>query len=233
MLQLKNVSITRGGRKIIDRMSANASNGELVGLLGPNGSGKTTLLQSMAGRLKIASGKMLFRDSVVDTYSREWRHLLSFVPDDGGTIPLLTIEEQLLLQCQLSGINTSDAKARIEYIVGLLEVESYKRYRGDELSAGLRKRLGIGLGIVRDAEIYLFDEPFASLDVGAAATLSAILAGLQNAGKIVFVASHSFPYQKDEFSRIWRLSSDDSATLNRSDPGALDKVVLPWLSVEE
>ena len=66
--------------------------------------------------------------------------------------------------------------------------------------------LGIGLGIVRDADVFLFDEPYSSLDVQAVAVFSRILAILKSRGRIVMVASHSFPFLDNLYNHVWTLS---------------------------
>jgi ABC-2 type transport system ATP-binding protein len=82
----------------------------------------------------------------------------------------------------------------------------YRDYRGEELSSGLRKRLGIGIGIVRDADLFLLDEPYGSLDVQAMAVLGQILMTLKARGRIVLVASHSFPFLDNLYNHVWTLS---------------------------
>ena len=206
MLSLQDIVVSRGKKPVLNGLSASADTGEVVALLGPNGAGKTTLLHFIAGALKGDSGDICFRGGKIDTNSLRWRRSLSYVLDDGGTIPLLTVEEQLTLQSVLNGVGRSESVERTRYVIELLELSKYRDYRADELSAGVRKRLGIGLGIVRDAAVFLFDEPYSSLDLQATAVLSRILETLGSRGRIVLVASHSFPFSDGLYKRIWSLS---------------------------
>jgi ABC-type multidrug transport system ATPase subunit len=178
----------------------------VVALLGPNGAGKTTLLHFIAGVLKSDSGDIYYEGSKIDSTSRDWRHRLSYVLDDGGIIPLLTIKEQLYLQSVLVGVSHMQSVERSRFVIELLDLTRYRDYRGDELSSGIRKRLGIGLGIVRGADVFLFDEPYSSLDVQSIAVLGQIVLALKNKGRIVIVASHSFPYPDDLYNHVWSLS---------------------------
>ncbi len=207
MLRLEDFVLSRGGRTIIKGVSAFTNRGDVVALFGPNGAGKTTLLHSIAGLLKSDSGTIYYDGNRVDPTSFDWRRRLSYVLDDGGTIPLLTVEEQLYLQCALVGVEHSESIRRTSHIIDKLGLGGHQGYRGDELSAGLRKRLGIGIGIIRDSDVFLFDEPFSSLDVQATDVFCRILMTLKDRGRVVIVASHSFPLLYDVCDQIWTLSA--------------------------
>jgi ABC-type multidrug transport system ATPase subunit len=206
MLSIKDVVLSRGGRTVIEDLCASADRGDVVALLGPNGAGKTTLLHFLAGVLKSDSGDIYYRGSRIDSSSLDWRRKLAYVLDDGGIIPLLTVAEQLYLQSALAGVRHGDSIERSRRIIDLLELSKYRDYRGDELSSGLRKRLGIGLGIVRDADVFLFDEPYSSLDGQAMVVFSRIVATLKSRKRIVLVASHSFPFPDNLYNHVWTLS---------------------------
>ena len=242
MLTLQNIGISRGGHSVINGLSAEADRGDVVALIGSNGSGKTTLLQIISGILKSDSGNVSYDGNKVDLTSLDWRFRLSYILDDGGIIPLLTIEEQLYLQCTLVGIGHGESVERTKYIIDLLEIGRYRGHRGNELSAGLCKRLGIGIGIVRNAEVFLFDEPFNALDVQTMNILGRILMILKNRGRIVIVASHSFPYPGNLYNHVWVLSngvirdhSDEREICNlldhsfQSGNGGSEEIDIPWI----
>jgi ABC-type multidrug transport system ATPase subunit len=206
MLSLEHIVLTRGNRTVLNDLSVEAERGNVIALLGPNGAGKTTVLHFIAGVLKNDSGHIYYQGQKLDTTSLEWRRKLSYVLDDGGTIPLLTVEEQLFLQCSLTGLSRAESIERAGLVIELLDMRPYREYRGEELSAGLRKRLGIGLGIVRDAEVFLFDEPLGSLDVEAMMIFTGILEALNSSGRVVIIASHSSPLLRGLCNRVWALS---------------------------
>jgi ABC-2 type transport system ATP-binding protein len=206
MLRLEKITVLRGKRIILKGLSAEAGRGDVVALIGANGAGKTTLLQCIAGALKNEAGDILYLGEKIDTSSVEWRSTLSCVLEDGGIIPLLSVEEQIYLQCLLSGLGTAESRKRAEFIIDLFDLEGYKAYRGEELSSGTRKKLGIALGVVRDADIFLFDEPFSTLDLSSMAVFNRVLMCLKNSGKISVVASHSFPFPSGIYNRAWTLS---------------------------
>lgn len=213
MLSLEKITLSRGGRTILKEVSLTVEWGNLVALLGPNGSGKTTLLHYIAGLLKADAGAVSFKGNLVDLTSYDWRRRLSYVLDDGGTIPLLTAEEQLSLQCLLTGTGRSETAERARHIIDLLGLQKHRNFRADELSAGLRKRLGLGLGVVRDADIFLFDEPFNGLDIEGTIVLGRIFGMLKSRGRIVLVASHAFPFQNELYTDVWSFSNGSAAAV--------------------
>jgi ABC-type multidrug transport system ATPase subunit len=206
-LNLKDIVVSRGKKLVLNGLKASADKGDVVALLGPNGAGKTTLLHFIAGVLKGDSGDILYEGGRINTTSPDWRRALTYVLDDGGVIPLLTAEEQIYLQSVLSGTSHVESIERTMFVIDLLELGRYRDYRGNELSSGVRKRLGIGMGIVSDADVFLFDEPYSSLDLQATAVFDQILKTLKKRGRIVLVASHSFPFADTLYNRVWSLSA--------------------------
>jgi len=217
VLKLRNIELSRGGRSVISASSANANRGDVVALLGPNGAGKTTLLHYIAGILKNDSGDIYYNGCKVDPSSLDWRRRAAYVLDDGGIIPLLTVEEQIYLQSVLVGASHPESIERTNHVIELLELSRYRDYRGDELSTGLRKRLGIALGIVHDADLFLFDEPYGSLDAPSTVVFGRILVTLKHRGRIVLVASHSFPSCDNLYNRAWKLSAGVVVDHSRED----------------
>ncbi|MBI9105232.1 MAG: ABC transporter ATP-binding protein [Spirochaetales bacterium] len=244
MLELQKIVLCRDSKNILNGLWASARRGELTVLLGSNGTGKTSLLHSISGILPRVSGDIIFEGKIVDPASEQWRGQLSYVLDNGGTIPLLTVREQIFLQCSLSDIEDEEAMMRASHVLDLFELNHYRDYRADELSAGLRKKLGIATGIVRDADIYLFDEPFGALDIQSMAVFSRILEVLRSRGKIIIIATHSFQLIASLCDRIWELSN--GLVLEHSDEAGMKKlgmettvngpsaaghpIILPWVT---
>lgn len=219
MLNLETITLSRGGRNVVNDINLKADKGDLIALLGPNGAGKTTFLHFLSGLLKGDSGTVYFEGIKIDPSVSGWRRRVSYVLDDGGTIPLLTVEEQLSLHCLLTGAGRGESIDRTGHVIELLGLNKYRSYRSDELSAGLRKRLGIGLGIVREADVFLFDEPFNGLDIEGTAVLGRIFKVLKRKGRIVMVASHLFPLLNDLYNRVWSFSA--GSVLEHSDKQAI------------
>ncbi len=234
MLELSNIRINRGNKNVLNKISAGATSGSITLLLGENGCGKTSLLGGISGLLKMESGEIRFNGKSVDPESEDWRENLSYILDDGGTIPLLSVSEQLQLQCLLNGTKKIEARDRVEAVIRLLNLEKYKSYRADELSAGLRKKLGIGLGIIRNAGIYLFDEPFSSLDALTAAQLLDVLSAIKAKGKAVILSTHSPSFVSSISDSVWMLKNGGITETGKENIGSSPisetaAVDLPWI----
>ena len=195
MLKIENACFNRGAREIFKDVSAYAKHGEIILLTGENGSGKTTLLNCICGQLEIHSGSIEFKDE------------LSYVPDDGGTIPLLTVDEQLHLHCQINSVPVKEINQRTEQVIDMLNLSGHKDFRASELSSGLRKKLGIGLCINKNAGLYLFDEPFNSLDTQSAALLARLIRLLKQNNKTLIIATHDPALIESDCDRIWDINN--------------------------
>ncbi len=241
MLELKNISISRGKREIVRNASVSAEEGEGTALIGRNGAGKTTLLNCIAGSIEKDSGFVFLNGKDFSLPSEEWRKKFSYSIDSGGIIPVLSVEEQLMLACYLIGLKRGDGRLRIEHILNTFKLKMYRNYYGEELSAGLTKRLSMALTLLNDTAIYMYDEPFNALDIEGIFIFKRIIDFLKGKGKIVIIASHTFPLSKNLFGRIWYIS--DGSMENIVDPdrkkkyldysdsvvGDNDKTNIPWI----
>ncbi|WP_028975484.1 ABC transporter ATP-binding protein [Spirochaeta cellobiosiphila] len=222
MLEIKNLSVKRGDHPLFINLSCEALPGDVVALSGSNGCGKTSLFLCIAGSLPYEEGRINIVEDRV-----------SFVPDNGGTIPLLSVVEQLSLQCLLSGLTKEETRRRVDQVIQVLELDPHRDKRGAELSLGLKKRLGIALGIIRDADVFLFDEPFSGLDYLSVQVFYGILQALKEKGKIAVVSSHSLTLEEDLFNRRWVVRDNriiQNPDEEPSSPGRLSSLAdLTWL----
>jgi ABC-type multidrug transport system ATPase subunit len=89
-------------------------------------------------------------------------------------------------------VEEEEAKKRAEQIIRMVDLDAHRDYLAKELSSGLRKRLGIGLSLIRSGEIYLLDEPFNGLDAESVQRVQQAITFLREKGRILFVASHVY-----------------------------------------
>jgi ABC-2 type transport system ATP-binding protein len=242
MLELNNISVAYGTTRVVDGVHAAVMPGELTVLVGPNGAGKTSLLNVLAGRTGPEEGALRFRGENIDPEDDPWRELVSYTAADTGVLSILTVEEQLELLCRLTGEGAAASAERTGEVLGLLKLTGRRTYRGDELSSGLTKRLQIGLGIARNAEVYLFDEPFNGLDAESVRVLQDILAVLLARKRYVLIASHNLHFLRGLPSAVWELedgklkavSSKEAAAARLTELAELQKTpgaenILPWI----
>jgi ABC-type multidrug transport system ATPase subunit len=153
---------------------------------------------------------------------------------------LLTVLEQLTLASILTGQTRASAAAKAEAITSLVGLEGCADAKAADLSSGQRKRLGIGIGLSRNADIYLFDEPGNGLDIQGAELLTTLLGTLRARGKIVLVATHPLPLVEEMSDLRWTIregtatetagpARTNQATEAASKEGSEGGGFLPWI----
>jgi heme exporter protein A len=185
-LLAENVSVDRGGRRIVDSVDFVLSDGEALILSGPNGAGKSTLLRAIAGLLPLASGAL-----TLDGESEELPSSLHYVGHAEGMKPALTVRENLAFW--FSFLARGDAGAALAPVdaldaFGLAHVIDIP---AGYLSAGQKRRVALARLLVAPRPIWLLDEPTTALDVRAQGALAAVMARHRAGGGIVLAATHS------------------------------------------
>jgi ABC-2 type transport system ATP-binding protein len=185
VLELRSISLTRGGRTILDRVDLSILKpGEVCGLLGANGAGKTSLLKVITGLLRADKGSVSIQGEV----SPPGR-----MPTDMGALieeprfyPWLSARDNLAIAAG----GRPERLERIDHLLAIAGLEERARERVSVYSQGMRQRLGIARALLGDPAIVLFDEPSNGLDPEGIAWLRALLVSLRTDGKTVLVASH-------------------------------------------
>ncbi len=173
MLKISRLKKSFGTRVILDRVSLELARRDLAVLLGPNGVGKTTLLNMVAGILNPDEGEIMIDDEVVfrsavsgriEVYVPPAKRLVGLVPEDYALYPHLTVEENIALPLRARGWSRQAVKDRVDYLITLFGLGSYRSYKPHALSSGLKQRVAIARAISYEPKILLLDEPFKSVD---------------------------------------------------------------------
>jgi ABC-2 type transport system ATP-binding protein len=199
-LSLERFRRTYGGFVAVDDLSFTVSSGEIVGLIGPNGAGKTTTLRSVAGILKPTSGTIRIDDFDIVQQPLDARRRLAFMPDEPHLFEYLTIREHLRLTGRLYGV--ADVEARSRALLEELELTGKEDLLPSELSRGMRQKVVIACGLVRDATTLLFDEPLTGLDPIGIRRMRATIIARAKAGAAVLLSSHLLHLVEEVCSRV-------------------------------
>jgi ABC-2 type transport system ATP-binding protein len=169
-------------------LSFSVAAGEIVGLIGPNGAGKTTTLRSLAGILRPTSGAVQIDGHDLITDPIEAKRRLAFMPDEPHLFEYLTVEEHLRLVARLYGVADFDQRAAA--LLEELELKGKERSLPGELSRGMKQKVVIASGLIRNATTLLFDEPLTGLDpIGIRRMRNTIIARA-HAGAAILLSSH-------------------------------------------
>ena len=194
LLELKNISISFGERKILNNISFKINPGEILGLLGPNGAGKSTLFNLITGILKPDFGTINFGNKDATNYPiylRTRTFKIGYVPQHGGYFSDLTAYENLKAVAQILIKDVREQNSKIEYLISKFELDYIRNIKASLLSGGQKKKLVISLALLGDPKILLLDECFAALDVLTIQMLQKIIVNLQTEDRIgIIICDH-------------------------------------------
>ena len=162
-LKIKNISKTYGQLDILKNIDLNIEDGEFLVLVGPSGCGKSTTLRLIAGLERPTEGQIFIGDLCVNDLDPSKRDI-AMVFQNYALYPHMTVYENMAFGLTLRKLNESDIKNRVQDAAKILMLTDYLKRRPKELSGGQRQRVALGRAIVRQPQVFLFDEPLSNLD---------------------------------------------------------------------
>jgi ABC-2 type transport system ATP-binding protein len=199
-LALEHFRRTYGAFVAVDDLSFSVGSGEIVGLIGPNGAGKTTTLRALAGILRPSAGAVRIDGRDLSADPLEAKRRLAFMPDEPHLFEYLTVEEHLRLIARLYGV--ADIERRSRTLLEELELTGRERALPGELSRGMRQKVVIACGLVRDATTLLFDEPLTGLDPLGIRRMRETIVARGRAGAAILLSSHLLHLVEEICTRV-------------------------------
>ena len=195
MLTLQAADLTKSyrGRKVVDDVTLEIRQGEVVGLLGPNGAGKTTTFYILVGLARPDYGRVLLdAEDITDLpmYLRA-RSGISYLPQEPSVFRKLTVEENLIAVLETLAVTPEQRRDRVEELLAQMGLEGVRHSKAYVLSGGERRRLEIARSLVLSPSFVLLDEPFAGIDPLTVVDIQKIIADLSGAGIGVLVTDHN------------------------------------------
>ena len=191
-LSAEELTVDRGGVRVLDRVSFTAGPGCLMGVVGPNGAGKSTLFNVIVSQLPATAGRVL----VHGKSSEESRGLVAYVPQHervNWRLPLSVWDVTLLGRSRRMGwFRRPRGADRAAAEDALRQVGMWERRDSlvEELSGGQRQRVFVARALAQGADILLLDEAFSGVDIASQESLVAVLQGLRNQGRTILLSSH-------------------------------------------
>jgi ABC-2 type transport system ATP-binding protein len=199
-ISIEHLRRTYGAFAAVDDLSFRVADGEIAGLIGPNGAGKTTTLRTLAGILRPTGGQVRIDDHDIVQAPLEAKRRLAFMPDEPHLFEYLTVEEHLRLIARLYGVDDFDRRARA--LVEELDLAGKERSLPGELSRGMRQKVVIACGLVRNATTLLFDEPLTGLDPIGIRRMRETIVARARAGAAVLLSSHLLHLVEEICTRV-------------------------------
>ncbi len=193
------------GRRVVDEVSVELEQGEIVGLLGPNGAGKTTTFYMFTGLVQPDRGTIQLdgRDITTEPMYRRARAGLGYLAQEPSIFRKLTVEENVAAILETLPLTPEERAARLERLLDELGVKHLRRQRAYQLSGGERRRLEITRALVTEPKFLLLDEPFAGVDPIAVHDIQTIVARLRQQGIGVLITDHNVEQTLDIVDRAY------------------------------
>ena len=169
-VSLQNLEISYGNVAIVKSLDLTIQDGEFLVLLGPSGCGKSTLLSAIGGLVDVSGGSIHFNDKDV-TWTDPKDRGIGMVFQSYALYPTMSVERNLSFGLRIAGIDRAIIEKKVKWAAELLQITHLLDRKPSALSGGQRQRVAIGRALVRDADIFLFDEPLSNLDAKLRAEL--------------------------------------------------------------
>jgi len=180
-------------RTVVNDVSVQVEQGEIVGLLGPNGAGKTTSFYMMVGLIKPNEGR-IFLDSEEITdlpmYQRA-RRGIGYLAQEASVFRKLTVEENILSVLEMRGYTKEQRREKVDALIDEFSLHKVRKNLGMSLSGGERRRTEIARALAVDPKFVLLDEPFAGVDPIAVEEIQTIVAKLKNKNIGILITDHN------------------------------------------
>lgn len=180
-------------RTVVNKVSVNVKQGEIVGLLGPNGAGKTTTFYMITGLIKANSGKVFIDDKDV---TKEPMHIrarlgIGYLPQEASVFRGLSVEDNIMAVLEMMKMTKQERKIRLEQLLEDFSITHIRKNKGYQLSGGERRRCEIARTLASNPKFVLLDEPFAGVDPIAVEDIMKLVANLKNKGLGILITDHN------------------------------------------
>jgi lipopolysaccharide export system ATP-binding protein len=180
-------------RTVVDHVSVEVEQGEIVGLLGPNGAGKTTSFYMIVGLIRPREGKIFLDEEDITTlpvYMRS-RKGIGYLAQEASIFRNLSVEDNLKAVLELSGFSKEEQTERRESLLVEFGLQKIRKSKGIQLSGGERRRTEIARALALKPKFILLDEPFAGVDPIAVEDIQSIVSHLRNKNIGILITDHN------------------------------------------
>src|SRR6516225_1287832 len=180
-------------RTVVNHVSVNLEQGEIVGLLGPNGAGKTTTFYMVVGLIKPDGGKVFLNDTDITRLPMYKRAQMGigYLPQEASVFRKLSVEDNIKAVLEMTKLSRAEQKDKLESLLDEFHLHHVRKNNGDSLSGGERRRTEIARALAVDPKFILLDEPFAGVDPIAVEDIQAVVARLKYKNIGILITDHN------------------------------------------
>ena len=193
ILKAEDISKSYRGRKVVNGISVEVNQGEIVGLLGPNGAGKTTSFYMIVGIIKPEEGNICLDQEVISGFPMYQRAQkgIGYLAQEESVFRKLSVEDNILGILEFSTLTKNQQKEKAEQLMEEFGLTKIRKNRGDLLSGGERRRTEIARALANDPKFLLLDEPFAGVDPIAVEDIQSIISVLKKKNIGILITDHN------------------------------------------
>lgn len=180
-------------RTVVNQVSIDVSQGEIVGLLGPNGAGKTTTFYQVVGLINPDEGKVFIDEldiTKLPMYKRAQMGI-GYLPQEPSVFRKLSVEDNIMAVLEMTKLNRDERHEKMETLLNEFHLQHVRKSNGDVVSGGERRRTEIARALAVDPKFILLDEPFAGIDPIAVEDIQAIVARLKYRNIGILITDHN------------------------------------------
>ena len=199
------------GRNVVNGVSIEVNQGEIVGLLGPNGAGKTTSFYMIVGLVKPDSGKVFLDETEITQFPMYKRSQLGigYLPQEVSVFRKLSVEDNIMAILEMGKLNKEDRKKRLEQLLDEFSLNHVRKNLGNRLSGGEKRRTEIARALATDPKFVLLDEPFAGVDPIAVEDIQSIISELKKRNIGILITDHNVQETLSITDRAYLLSEGE------------------------
>ncbi len=180
-------------RTVVNQVSVEVNQGEIVGLLGPNGAGKTTSFYMVVGLIKPDEGEVYLNDVNITNLPMYKRAQMGigYLPQEASVFRKLSVEDNIAAVLEMTNLSRQEQKDKLESLIEEFRLSHVRKNNGDSLSGGERRRTEIARALAVDPKFILLDEPFAGVDPIAVEDIQTVVARLKYKNIGILITDHN------------------------------------------
>ena len=193
MLRTEGLVKRYGKRTVVNGVSINVRQGEIVGLLGPNGAGKTTSFYMTTGLIVPNDGHVYLDDQEITDYPvyKRARAGIGYLPQEASVFRKMSVEDNIMSVLQMTKLNRKEREEKLESLIGEFRLNKVRKNKGDQLSGGERRRTEIARCLAIEPKFIMLDEPFAGVDPIAVEDIQHIVWQLKYRNIGILITDHN------------------------------------------
>ena len=193
ILKANNLIKSYGGKSVVNDVSLNLKQGEIVGLLGPNGAGKTTSFYMIVGLIKPNSGSIYLDDKEITSFPmyKRAQNGIGYLAQESSVFRKMSVEDNIHSVLEMTNLPKKEQIKKVELLLDEFGLQAIRKSRGDLLSGGERRRTEIARALATNPSFILLDEPFAGVDPLAVEDIQKIVRDLTKRNIGILITDHN------------------------------------------